>query len=75
MDTEDINYLEEYFYKTNLRFYKEIMSKIKKDFSNISVGDLTDYFDITQELKNNMTEYLSQKKEENKLKNTFKNHK
>ena len=50
MDTEDINYLEEYFYKTNLRFYKEIMSKIKKDFSNINVGDLTDYFDITQEL-------------------------
>ncbi len=75
MDTEDINNLEEYIYKTNLTIYKLLMSKIKKELNNLSVGDLADYIDITQDLNANIKEYLSQKKEHNTKKDTFKNYK
>jgi hypothetical protein len=75
MDTEDINNLEEYIYKTNLTLYKVLMSKIKKEYNKIEVRDLGDYFQITQELNSNIQEYINQKKELNKIKETFKNHK
>ncbi len=75
MEKEDIENLEDYFYKTNITVYKLLMSKIKKDYNKLEVRDLGDYFQITQDVRANIIEYLSKKKEQNKLKETFKNHK
>ncbi len=75
MDKEEINKLEEYILKSNIELYKLINSKIKKEFNKLIVSDLADYFSIAQELDISIKKYLKQKKEQNKIKETFKNHK
>jgi succinate dehydrogenase flavin-adding protein (antitoxin of CptAB toxin-antitoxin module) len=75
MEKEEINILEDYIFKTNLEIYKLLMTLIKKNYNTLEVRDLGDYAAITQQLNDDMKQYLNQKKEQNKLKETFKNHK
>ncbi len=74
MEKEEINILEDYIFKTNLEIYKLLMTLIKKNYNKLEVRDLGDYTAIAQQLNDDMKEYLNQKKEQNKLKSTFKHH-